>query len=212
MSQSFSSLPPVLASGTAADTADMKSRFTGSQLDLAIVPDSPEAPGAAEASGPEHMIVRLPSQKSGRSEPLVVTGRTSKGDFIYVNYEDDGHIRVGFDHWSYGGNKSGPLAVDYQRPARDLDWARIDVPAGGRRCGLGRRRPFRTPAPAGQPVRLCRWHGGAFLCRPSPTPRRPARSPFARNTIGGSTCDADFSGTVEFSEREGPAGRPPTGR
>ena len=114
---SSSGLPPVLASGfTPANVAGVSVRFTGPYLDLALHPDSPSTTGPGAMRGAEHMIVRLPAQKTGRGEPLLVTGKTGAGDFIYVTYEDEKHIRLGYDHWGVGGMKTDPIEIDYSVP------------------------------------------------------------------------------------------------
>ncbi len=58
--------------------------------------------------------LKFPSDRSGRSEPLVTTGIPGAGDFVYALYLDAHHVRIGFDHWGVGGFLSPPIAIDYQ--------------------------------------------------------------------------------------------------
>ena len=68
------------------------------------------------ASGPLQIHLRFPADRAGKLEPLVVTGLSFRADFLYVYYQDDRTIKIGFEHTSYGGPVSAPLPVD---PARD---------------------------------------------------------------------------------------------
>ena len=64
--------------------------------------------------GPLEMTVHLPSDKTGKIEPLVATGWEFETDFLFVNYLDAGHIRIGFEHTGYPIRWSGPIGVDYR--------------------------------------------------------------------------------------------------
>src|SRR6185312_13508548 len=66
--------------------------------------------------GPVRLIVLLPSGRSDRQEPLLTTGRNGKGDFIYLVYLDERHIKLGYDHWGVSGGLSEPIAIDYGPP------------------------------------------------------------------------------------------------
>ena len=72
--------------------------------------------GAAARSGPLRIEFTLPKNRTGRLEPLLVTGASFRADFLYIFYKDDAHIQLGFEHTSYGGPMSKPLAIDYELP------------------------------------------------------------------------------------------------
>lgn len=72
--------------------------------------------GAGRRSGPLRIEFTLPRERTGKLEPLVVTGWSFRADFIYVFYKDDRHIQIGFEHTSYGGPMSEPIKVDYDLP------------------------------------------------------------------------------------------------
>jgi len=56
----------------------------------------------------------LPAERTGKLEPLLVTGLSFRADFLYIFYPDDQHIQIGFEHTSYGGPLTKPpIAVDY---------------------------------------------------------------------------------------------------
>lgn len=64
-----------------------------------------------DAQGPLRLTVRFPTQRPGRSEPLLVTGRTGAGDAVYVKFEEPGRIRLGIDHWGSGGGTGGIVVI-----------------------------------------------------------------------------------------------------
>lgn len=72
--------------------------------------------GAGRRSGPLRIELTLPRERTGKLEPLVVTGWSFRADFIYIFYTDDRHIQIGFEHTSYGGPMSPPIRVDYDLP------------------------------------------------------------------------------------------------
>jgi len=63
--------------------------------------------------GPLRVRLQFPSDRTGKLEPLVVTGLSFRADFLYVFYQDDRSIVLGFEHTSYGGPKTPPLPIDY---------------------------------------------------------------------------------------------------
>jgi len=72
--------------------------------------------GSGRMAGPLRIELSLPRERTGKLEPLVVTGWSFQADFLYVYYKDDRHIQIGFEHTSYGGPMSPPIRVDYDRP------------------------------------------------------------------------------------------------
>ncbi|HTX67070.1 MAG TPA: hypothetical protein VMD31_14965 [Opitutaceae bacterium] len=166
----------------------------------ALASQQPRTPGALR------LQLRLPVDRPGRSEPLVVTGRTGAGDGVFVRYLDHNHVSFGYDHWGVGGAVTPPVEVDYGAildleiglaslypPAGDPDWAgvaeatkqaamtRIWVTLDGRTVFSATAKSY--PAPADE----------VFV---------------GRNPIGLSTCDPDFSGAILIQERL-PIGIPP---
>jgi len=72
--------------------------------------------GAGRQAGPLRIEFTLPQGRTGKLEPLVVTGWSFRADFLYIFYKDERRIQIGFEHTSYGGPMSPPLRVDYDRP------------------------------------------------------------------------------------------------
>lgn len=58
------------------------------------------------------MNISFPSGLSGHQEPIITTGKTGAGDFIYVNYISDGKIAFRFEHWGVGYTESLPILID----------------------------------------------------------------------------------------------------
>jgi hypothetical protein len=63
--------------------------------------------------GPIRITLTLPPKRGIYGEPLVVTGRSEKGDFLYLGCLPKEHtVQVGFDHWGSGGPLTAPIPVD----------------------------------------------------------------------------------------------------
>ena len=61
--------------------------------------------------GPVQLNVIFPLGATGRIEPLVVTGRTFRSDYLYVHYLADDTVRFGYEHTSYGGKTGEPFKI-----------------------------------------------------------------------------------------------------
>jgi hypothetical protein len=68
--------------------------------------------------GPLELTVRLPPFTAPRLEPLLATGFAPEGDYIWIQYLDAWHVRVGVEHTNYGGLSTEPIEVDYSQPQR----------------------------------------------------------------------------------------------
>lgn len=71
------------------------------------------SPGAPFPFGRLKLRLRFPTNRTGQAEPILTTGVREAGDFVYVIYEDERHIRLGFDHWFKGGAATKPIEIDY---------------------------------------------------------------------------------------------------
>jgi hypothetical protein len=176
-------------------------RFSGPELSLTLTSDGTST-GSIEEFGPAHMIVTLPSQKAGRREPILTTGRTGAGDLVYFVYEDGQHVRIGFDHWNFGGTLTPPIAIDYKVPhdiwvvegslypdvGDNALWGAIDLAARVR---------LKSQVEVYLDGRLVLSEARAAY------PATKDEVTIAKNRIGGSTADPDFSGILHYSERTG---------
>jgi hypothetical protein len=177
-------LPALISAGlNTANVPGVLERFTGPQMDVET-PGSVAAPEVAASTGPIHLVVSLPQDKAGHSEPLVTTGKTGAGDLVYVSYIDPTHIRIALDHWGGSGAVSDLIPIDYKAPHEI--WISMASLQG-----------------SAAPVTVM-LDGAVVLSSPIATyPSTPAEVTVAQNTIGGSSAEAAFSGTLQFVERLG---------
>lgn len=150
-------------------------------------------------SGPARLTLQFPAGATGRSEPLLVTGRTGEADIIYVQYADESHVLIGYDHWGRGGPVSAPIPVDYsaiqtiELELGSLFPAELD-PAWGDR-------PAAARAAAHETIRV-RVNGHTVLAHHDRAyPTQPAGIMAGLNPIGASTCDPVFTGRILLQER-----------
>lgn len=84
-------------------------KFTGELLGVrrtALIPPLQPFTGGAFV----RLAVILPKGKAGQREPLIATGRAGAGDLLFVTYEDEAHLRLGFVHTGSEPLLSEPLA------------------------------------------------------------------------------------------------------
>lgn len=159
-------------------------RFSGADFSASLSPEPPRR----ENRGPVRLVLAFPTDKLTRAEPLLTTGKTGAGDFAYVVYVDETHVRFGLDHWGVGGALSDPIAVDYRR----LHDITIEMDS-------------LNSNPAANPKQmLIRLDGrvvaqGNFAAHPT----TPAEITPGLNQIGGSNCDPAFTGQLLLAERMG---------
>ena len=97
--------------GTTAGRPAFKQPFSGQILSQAVLPAA--APGAQPAEyGGFLLTVQLPVFSGARSEPLISSGETGKGNLVFIKYVDARTIVLGYDHWGAGAYESGPVTVE----------------------------------------------------------------------------------------------------
>ena len=129
-----------------------------------------------------------------------MTGRAGAGDFAYVTYVDEHHVRFGLDHWGVAGATSEPIEIDYTTPHE------IEI-------SLGSLYPAETTAKDSQPnpefkrrkaemeIRL---DGRVVLRAALPAhPSTAGEITVGANQIGGSNCDPVFTGEIHSVQRLG---------
>lgn len=62
--------------------------------------------------GPVEMEVIFPKGRVGKVEPLVVTGKSFRSDYVYVHYLADNSVRFGYEHTNYGGKVGPPMHIE----------------------------------------------------------------------------------------------------
>jgi hypothetical protein len=151
--------------------------------------------GLGAAYGAVDLTLEFPWNAAGRTEPLVVSGATGAGDFIYVKYVDSHHLAIGFDHWGIGGIVGPPLEIDYAQAHRiSLTMGSLYPPVGD----PGRRSLVRVTI-----------DGRVALEGQSPCYRSTSEQiRIGVNAIGGSTCGPVFSGRFLSIERSADSSSP----
>jgi hypothetical protein len=97
--------------GTADERPGYSRPFSGKILAWRILADSP--PPAEETQyGPVQMVLTFPTFTSPRSEPLLCSGQTGRGDLVYIRYVDERHVLFGHDHWGAGATASPAVEID----------------------------------------------------------------------------------------------------
>jgi hypothetical protein len=150
--------------------------------------------------GPVRMEVEFPSDRRGLSEPLLTVGIAGRADFIYIRYEDDRHVRIGFDHWGTGGAISLPVEVDYNRPHNLVICAGALLPPD-----IGSDPTASDLAELRKRV-VVMIDGRQALNLPMPTYDSPrATISLGTNIVGGSTTTGRFTGIIRRIDRADPA-------
>ena len=97
--------------GTTAGRPAFKQAFSGKIIHQAVVPGAAPIAKPAEFGG-FRLTVQLPVFSGARSEPLVSSGETGKGNLVFIKYVDARTIVLGYDHWGAGAYESGPVTVE----------------------------------------------------------------------------------------------------
>jgi hypothetical protein len=194
---------PIMHSGVNGEhDSAVLARFTGPELRMIAVPDTESVP-QGQTWGMDVLILTFPLNKVGRQEPLLTSGVTGAGDFIYVLYQDEHHVKIGFDHWNGIAVISEPIAVDYQAPheiwiSSGPLYPDISPDGSLQRIGATDLERLRS----GVRVAL----DGKTIIRSATAayPSSPSQVTICSNRIGGSSADSTFSGIVHFSGRMDP--------
>ncbi|HEY0965815.1 MAG TPA: hypothetical protein VGD88_00380 [Opitutaceae bacterium] len=159
----------------------------------------PDQEGLAPYPGPLRLKVRFPAGATGRAEPLVTAGVQGAGSLIYVVYEDNAHIRLGFDNWGLGGVVSEPIGIDYGREHE------LMVSTGSLLPPPADTRGSRAVADLSQRL-LVILDGVVVLARRMDFhPTAAADIVIGRNPIGATSARTEFTGVIAMLERISPS-------
>jgi hypothetical protein len=202
---SFKGFVPVLQSAlNSPKVPGVEERFTGPRMEISLLSHD-ALPRGNKPWGAAEFVVSFPGGKPGRQEPLLTTGTTGAGDFIYVIYVDSHHIRIGFDHWGGGaGLISGPLDIDYRVPHQiAISMAPLYPDPEGDPLWLQTKSYELQKLRSEVRVAL---DGKTVISLPATLyPATPNQVTFFENRIGGSTADPKFTGITYFLTRIPPS-------
>ncbi len=145
----------------------------------------PEA--AARFPGAVGLQVHFPVVPDAAADPLIVTGHTGKGDFLYAQIVDAHHVRFGFDHWAVGGLVSPPIEIDL-KVAHDLVLTMGSLYRPGQAAATESR--WRDSVAIWLDGRLAL--AGRSPCHPT----NASEIILGYNLIGGSTTGPEFRGQI----------------
>jgi len=97
--------------GTADGRPGYSRPFSGRILGWRILADSPP-PAPKIEYGPVRIVLTLPTFSGVRSDPLLCSGESGRGDLVYLRYQDARHLSFGHDHWGAGATESAPVTID----------------------------------------------------------------------------------------------------
>jgi hypothetical protein len=159
--------------------------FSGPAITGELVPAHTLAPAVSPTSGLTLVVMFQPDLTG--SDPIVVSGATGAGDFVFVKYLAGNRLQFGCDHWGTGGVVGDPVAID------PLRLHRLEIETGGLR-------PSAASQESAGPVRV-KLDGAVVLDGTSPIhPHSQAQIFIGANPIGGSTTGPLFRGQVLYSQ------------
>lgn len=202
-------LPPInyraVKFGQSTGFPETAGRFAGEILSVerhwpeSFVPYDHLSKIQATQFGPLSFEVRFPAGLAGRSEPLVTSGVTGAGDFLYVRYVDDRHIRLGFDHWGVKGYLGEPIEIEPDH------WYRLTLSMGSLYPPEGDFWFSGHDAATGQIAKsrvLVFLDDREIFSADSPAYESlPRFVKLGENDIGGSTTGPAFSGAIRDAKR-----------
>jgi hypothetical protein len=101
---------------------------------------------------------------------------------------------VGHDKWSIGGERSGPIAVDYQKPQKVEVSLDSLFPSG---VSAGEEGPGVKAAVRSRHGIIVKWNGVLVLSEDAVAfPSKPSEVKIGENAIGGSSTLPRFSGQI----------------
>jgi hypothetical protein len=133
---------------------------------------------------PLALDLQLEPGTAGRSDPLIVSGKSGQGDFLVVRFETADSVRFVYDSWGRPGLGSEPVPL----PADRRLALRVALPALDRIVGGRSSDADRIRVEVGGRVVL---DSPAFFF-----PRAAADIHLAVNPLGGTACGASLHGTL----------------
>jgi hypothetical protein len=173
-------------SGSSASTAMFQGQVMETQRLGVDAPKGPEA-----EYGPIDLELRMPASSSSRF-PLVSTGRTGKGDALYIRASGPGTVRLGYDHWGDGVIESRDIPFSSDS-SHHMSISMPSLLAPG---------ATQTDRVLEQNLRVDIDGNTAWALRVPSHPALPTEAYFMANGIGASSCELNFSKGAMWFERK----------
>jgi len=162
-------------------------RFTGQILRTTRLPFSPAAEPRPSTPPPPGTALALqlvfPAGRTNGAEPLLATGAGTASDLLYCEFVGPNQIRIGLDHFGYGGLTSKIIDIDPTRTHELIIW-------------MGSLSGPTTPASWNRRL-LVRLDGRTLIDGIQDFyPARPSSAVIGRNLHGASTADSQFNGRL----------------
>jgi hypothetical protein len=184
---------PTPSVGSAGDRSGFGRPFSGQILAWRRMP-SANLDVRGNGYGPLRLKLILPAFTGPRSEPLVCTGETGRGDLVYVHYESPTRVSFGYDHWGVGGFVSSPCTIV---PAAvqliEIDFGALHPAVRGRPS---------PEASRGLPGHLRLSLNAQTVLDREALYYASAPATIAQNPIGASTAASAFTGEIVRVERQ----------
>lgn len=129
--------------------------------------------------------VEMAAIQPGQSEPLIVTGATGAGDFLFIRYLTPDTFAIGYDRWGHGGPTSQPIPYvagkRYQITVRMASLEEVYA---------------HTSFVPSERLQVAIDGVEVIATRASYTVRAPDALWIGENPIGGSSCGPRFQGQI----------------
>jgi hypothetical protein len=142
--------------------------------------------------GPLKLRLKFPTDRAGQAEPLLVSGAPGAADSFFVRYDDDSHVRFGFEHSGADPVLSMPVAIRPGATQEVLLSAGALMPPQGSTAYLGAEellllRSLAEVAFNGHPV---------IFELQKPHPSIASQVEIGANLLGRATCGPRFNGEI----------------
>jgi hypothetical protein len=196
----FNASPPaeVVFGFNGCDSSTAGATFEGSIVRVERIAPIPAPPPVTGAAGPIQLVLRLPEDHAGLTQPLLASGGERAG-LVLVRYLDHHRVALGYAQGSSPPRMSAPIATDYGAAhAIEISFGSL-YPAAQSPAWAGL--PERRQAEALETLRL-QWDGQPVLWAIAPTLPEEARAVFpGRNPLGLSYCEPAFTGALLLLQR-----------
>ncbi len=156
----------------------------------------------ARTDGAVALTLKPAAEHIVTDEPLLVTGKTGAGEFVFIRYVDKTHFEIGYDKWGVGGPVSELLPL----PASGTVVLEISTGALYAEGVFGAGDLSAAEVKKLRSTVQVRYDGRVVLSAATASyPASESEIVVGKNPIGGSSCGERLTGEILQMERIGPA-------